>query len=187
MNLCWTLKKHIYIAESLCYQCRVLACTILSWLNKIVYFTHSDCFRVLNFFLIWARLIVDRKLFRCDICRFISVGSTVLTLKNVHEFHGFYFQKRPPDNSFYIKTCSKNPKKTKWWYHGEYTNPLIFFYWLNPHSVAIVIQRRMLMKWYIYAWIYTCTMLQLRMLLRFNVYSVVVMSVTKLLQWMLSH
>lgn len=31
----------------------------------------------------------------------------------------FAFQRRPPDNSFYVKTCNKNPKKTKWWYHGE--------------------------------------------------------------------
>lgn len=28
-------------------------------------------------------------------------------------------KKRPPDNSFYIKTCHKNPKKTRWWYHDE--------------------------------------------------------------------
>lgn len=28
-------------------------------------------------------------------------------------------QRRPPDNSFYVRTCNKNPKKTKWWYHGE--------------------------------------------------------------------
>ncbi|MBN3278689.1 UBE2W enzyme, partial [Polyodon spathula] len=26
----------------------------------------------------------------------------------------------PPDNSFYVRTCNKNPKKTKWWYHGEF-------------------------------------------------------------------
>jgi len=26
---------------------------------------------------------------------------------------------RPPDNAFYVKTCSKNPKKTKWWYHDD--------------------------------------------------------------------
>lgn len=26
---------------------------------------------------------------------------------------------RPPDNSFYVKTCNKNPKKTKWWYHDD--------------------------------------------------------------------
>ena len=31
----------------------------------------------------------------------------------------FAFQKRPPDNSFYVKTCHKNPKKTKWWYHDD--------------------------------------------------------------------
>ncbi len=29
-------------------------------------------------------------------------------------------EKKPPvDNSFYIKTCSKNPKKTRWWYHDD--------------------------------------------------------------------
>ncbi|XP_032799475.1 ubiquitin-conjugating enzyme E2 W isoform X2 [Daphnia magna] len=28
-------------------------------------------------------------------------------------------KKRPPDDSMYVKTCSKNPKKTKWWYHDE--------------------------------------------------------------------
>uniref|UniRef100_I3KA35 Ubiquitin conjugating enzyme E2 Wb n=2 Tax=Euteleostomi TaxID=117571 RepID=I3KA35_ORENI len=30
-------------------------------------------------------------------------------------------KRRPPDNSFYVRTCNKNPKKTKWWYHGEQT------------------------------------------------------------------
>ncbi|KAH8367122.1 hypothetical protein KR084_001478 [Drosophila pseudotakahashii] len=29
-------------------------------------------------------------------------------------------KKRPPDNTLYVKTCNKNPKKTKWWYHGGY-------------------------------------------------------------------
>uniref|UniRef100_A0AAY5EXN7 N-terminal E2 ubiquitin-conjugating enzyme n=1 Tax=Electrophorus electricus TaxID=8005 RepID=A0AAY5EXN7_ELEEL len=28
-------------------------------------------------------------------------------------------KRRPPDNSFYVQTCNKNPKKTKWWYHGK--------------------------------------------------------------------
>ncbi|XP_074600819.1 ubiquitin-conjugating enzyme E2 W isoform X1 [Brevipalpus obovatus] len=28
-------------------------------------------------------------------------------------------KKRPQDNSLYVKTCNKNPKKTKWWYHDE--------------------------------------------------------------------
>ena len=31
----------------------------------------------------------------------------------------FFLQKRPPDNSFYIRTCPKNPKKTRWWYHDD--------------------------------------------------------------------
>lgn len=35
-------------------------------------------------------------------------------------FVQFVFQRRPPDNSFYVRTCNKNPKKTKWWYHGEH-------------------------------------------------------------------
>jgi len=26
---------------------------------------------------------------------------------------------RPADDSFYVKTCSKNPKKTRWWYHDD--------------------------------------------------------------------
>ena len=28
-------------------------------------------------------------------------------------------KKRPPDNTFYVRTCSKNPKKTKWFYHDD--------------------------------------------------------------------
>ncbi|KAI8118949.1 Ubiquitin-conjugating enzyme E2 W [Lucilia cuprina] len=28
-------------------------------------------------------------------------------------------KKRPPDNTLYVKTCNKNPKKTKWWYHDD--------------------------------------------------------------------
>uniref|UniRef100_W8BCK3 N-terminal E2 ubiquitin-conjugating enzyme n=1 Tax=Ceratitis capitata TaxID=7213 RepID=W8BCK3_CERCA len=35
-------------------------------------------------------------------------------------------KKRPPDNTLYVKTCNKNPKKTKWWYHGESANYLAF-------------------------------------------------------------
>jgi ubiquitin-conjugating enzyme E2 W len=26
---------------------------------------------------------------------------------------------RPPDDMFYVKTCSKNPKKTRWWFHDD--------------------------------------------------------------------
>lgn len=28
-------------------------------------------------------------------------------------------KRRPPDNALYVKTCNKNPKKTKWWYHDD--------------------------------------------------------------------
>ncbi|CAO1327448.1 unnamed protein product [Diamesa serratosioi] len=28
-------------------------------------------------------------------------------------------KKRPPDNMIYVRSCSKNPKKTKWWYHDD--------------------------------------------------------------------
>ncbi|XP_046848781.1 probable ubiquitin-conjugating enzyme E2 W-A [Xenia sp. Carnegie-2017] len=28
-------------------------------------------------------------------------------------------KKLPPDNECYVKTCSKNPKKTKWWFHDD--------------------------------------------------------------------
>jgi len=28
-------------------------------------------------------------------------------------------KKRPPDDTFYVRTCSKSPKKTKWWYHDD--------------------------------------------------------------------
>lgn len=28
-------------------------------------------------------------------------------------------KRRPPDNTLYVKTCNKNPKKTKWWYHDD--------------------------------------------------------------------
>jgi len=28
-------------------------------------------------------------------------------------------KKLPPDNAIYVRTCSKNPKKTQWWYHDN--------------------------------------------------------------------
>uniref|UniRef100_A0A915B0Q1 N-terminal E2 ubiquitin-conjugating enzyme n=2 Tax=Ascarididae TaxID=6250 RepID=A0A915B0Q1_PARUN len=28
-------------------------------------------------------------------------------------------KKRPPDNATYIRTCSKNPNKTRWWFHDD--------------------------------------------------------------------
>lgn len=27
-------------------------------------------------------------------------------------------KKRPPDNAFYVRTCSQNPSSTRWWFHG---------------------------------------------------------------------
>ncbi|XP_043545099.1 probable ubiquitin-conjugating enzyme E2 W-B isoform X2 [Chiloscyllium plagiosum] len=56
--------------------------------------------------------------------------------RDVFSFNGYYFccsiqthswfwasgynqKRRPPDNSFYVRTCNKNPKKTKWWYHDD--------------------------------------------------------------------
>lgn len=28
-------------------------------------------------------------------------------------------KKRPPDNAVYVRTCSKNPSKTRWWFHDD--------------------------------------------------------------------
>ncbi|KAG9509262.1 Ubiquitin-conjugating enzyme E2 W [Fragariocoptes setiger] len=28
-------------------------------------------------------------------------------------------KKRPPDNALYVRTCSKNPKKTRWFFHDD--------------------------------------------------------------------
>ncbi|EDO32013.1 predicted protein [Nematostella vectensis] len=39
--------------------------------------------------------------------------SIVSMLSSCHE------KKRPPDNNFYVSTCHKNPKKTRWWYHDD--------------------------------------------------------------------
>uniref|UniRef100_A0A8C5Y6B1 Ubiquitin-conjugating enzyme E2 W n=1 Tax=Microcebus murinus TaxID=30608 RepID=A0A8C5Y6B1_MICMU len=30
-------------------------------------------------------------------------------------------KRQPPDNSSYVPTCDKNPKKTKWWHHDDDT------------------------------------------------------------------
>ena len=50
----------------------------------------------------------------------------------------FYCRKRPPDNSFYVKTCSKNPKKTKWWYHGKYIH--IYTYKMIHYDCKFYVQ-----------------------------------------------
>ncbi|XP_069777302.1 ubiquitin-conjugating enzyme E2 W isoform X2 [Narcine bancroftii] len=39
-------------------------------------------------------------------------------------------KRRPPDNSFYVRTCNKNPKKTKWWYHDIK---------LNTHQLSLTL------------------------------------------------
>lgn len=52
-----------------------------------------------------------------DVCVRLFVCMYVIQLVNTNFV---LLQRRPPDNSFYVRTCNKNPKKTKWWYHGEY-------------------------------------------------------------------
>lgn len=29
-------------------------------------------------------------------------------------------KKRPPDNAVYVRTCSKSPNNTRWWFHGKF-------------------------------------------------------------------
>lgn len=47
----------------------------------------------------------------------LSVQSVCLSI--VSMLSSCKVKKRPVDNSFYIKTCSDNPKKTRWWYHDD--------------------------------------------------------------------
>lgn len=39
-------------------------------------------------------------------------------------------KKRPPDNAVYVRTCSKSPNNTRWWFHGKFLtviiSPLLF-------------------------------------------------------------
>uniref|UniRef100_A0A1I7YRM2 N-terminal E2 ubiquitin-conjugating enzyme n=1 Tax=Steinernema glaseri TaxID=37863 RepID=A0A1I7YRM2_9BILA len=28
-------------------------------------------------------------------------------------------KKHPPDNAIYVRTCAKNPNKTRWWFHDD--------------------------------------------------------------------
>lgn len=37
-------------------------------------------------------------------------------------------KKRPPDNAIYVRTCNKNPKKTRWYYHDDEVWPLLFYF-----------------------------------------------------------
>ncbi|KAL9700603.1 hypothetical protein quinque_004044 [Culex quinquefasciatus] len=47
----------------------------------------------------------------------LSVQSVCLSISSM--LSSCREKRRPPDNGIYVKTCNKNPKKTKWWYHGE--------------------------------------------------------------------
>lgn len=49
----------------------------------------------------------------------LSVQSVCLSISSM--LSSCKEKKRPADNTIYVKTCNKNPKKTKWWYHGELT------------------------------------------------------------------
>lgn len=48
----------------------------------------------------------------------LSVQSVCLSISSM--LSSCREKKRPPDNTLYVRTCNKNPKKTKWWYHGKY-------------------------------------------------------------------
>ncbi|KAH9415152.1 ubiquitin-conjugating enzyme E2 W [Dermatophagoides pteronyssinus] len=47
----------------------------------------------------------------------LSVQAVCLSILSM--LTGCKEKKRPPDNTMYVRTCSKNPKKTKWYYHDE--------------------------------------------------------------------
>ncbi|KAK3591165.1 hypothetical protein CHS0354_029014 [Potamilus streckersoni] len=47
----------------------------------------------------------------------LSVTSVCLSI--VSMLSSCQEKKRPPDNAIYVKTCSKNPKKTRWFYHDD--------------------------------------------------------------------
>uniref|UniRef100_A0A182LSR8 N-terminal E2 ubiquitin-conjugating enzyme n=1 Tax=Anopheles culicifacies TaxID=139723 RepID=A0A182LSR8_9DIPT len=49
----------------------------------------------------------------------LSVQSVCLSISSM--LSSCREKRRPPDNGIYVKTCNKNPKKTKWWYHGKQT------------------------------------------------------------------
>ncbi|KAL5286010.1 UBE2W family protein [Megaselia abdita] len=47
----------------------------------------------------------------------LSVQSVCLSISSM--LSSCKEKKRPADNTIYVKTCNKNPKKTKWWYHDD--------------------------------------------------------------------
>lgn len=60
-------------------------------------------------------------------CKVTSLSLICISLRSL-TLNDFLvsLQKRPVDNSLYVKTCNKNPKKTKWWYHGKVCSVNIF-------------------------------------------------------------
>lgn len=47
----------------------------------------------------------------------LSVESVCLSI--VSMLSSCQEKKLPPDNNWYVKTCHKSPKKTRWWYHDD--------------------------------------------------------------------
>lgn len=52
-------------------------------------------------------------------------------------------KKRPPDNTLYVNTCNKNPKKTKWWYHGKF-----------PFGEALLVVLSLSLSLFVYFYVY---------------------------------
>ncbi|CAO1348564.1 unnamed protein product [Diamesa hyperborea] len=50
---------------------------------------------------------------------FINIPFQITKLLLFYAFSSCTEKKRPPDNMIYVRSCSKNPKKTKWWYHDD--------------------------------------------------------------------
>jgi ubiquitin-conjugating enzyme E2 W len=40
-------------------------------------------------------------------------------MSNMIDLFFFVFQSHPPDNDWYVRTASNDPKKTRWWYHDD--------------------------------------------------------------------
>ncbi|KAL3097936.1 hypothetical protein niasHS_000671 [Heterodera schachtii] len=47
----------------------------------------------------------------------LSVSSVCLSIQSM--LSSCKEKKRPPDNDLYVRTCSKNPNKTRWWFHDD--------------------------------------------------------------------
>lgn len=47
----------------------------------------------------------------------LSVGAVCLSIRSM--LSSATKKERPPDDLIYTKTCSKNPKKTKWFFHDD--------------------------------------------------------------------